>query len=120
MVIYHYKCHCGNDYIGQTSRRFAERLKEHVPKCVRQFIKNPTQAYETVLKLKRASNRSSIAKHLLKNPKKCGSYYDDDNFKIIRCCKTEFHLKVTEAVLISTLKPSLCVQQEFDFMTSLM
>ena len=100
MVIYHYKCHCGNDYIGQTSRRFAERLKEHVPKCVRQFIKNPTQAYETVLKLKRASNRSSIAKQLLKNSEKCGSYYNNNNkkFKFKRCCKTEFYLKVAEAV----------------------
>ncbi len=25
----------------QTSRRFAERLKEHVPKCVKKFIANP-------------------------------------------------------------------------------
>ena len=119
MVVYHFTCHCGNDYIGQTSRRFNERLKEHVPKCVRNFIANPTDNFENNITLVRASKKSAVAKHLLNNAKECGKRYADDCFKIVRICKTEFHLKVAEAVLISTLEPSLCVQQEFDYVTAL-
>ena len=119
MVVYHFTCHCGNDYIGQTSRRFNERLKEHVPKCVRNFIANPTDNFENNITLVRASKKSAVAKHLLNNAKECGKRYADDCFKIVRICKTEFHLKVAEAVLISTFEPSLCVQQEFDYVTAL-
>ena len=30
-VVYHYQCHCDNDYVGQTARRLMERVREHVP-----------------------------------------------------------------------------------------
>ena len=119
MVVYHFVCHCGNDYIGQTSRRFIERRKEHTPKCVKEFISNPTYNYKDNLTLVRASRKSAVAKHLLNNAKECGKRYADDCFKIIRICKIEFQLKDTEAVLIRTLEPSLCVQQEFDYASAL-
>ncbi len=67
----------------------------------------------------RAAKKSAVAKHLLNNAEECGKKSTDDCFKIVRVCKTEFHLKVAEAVLISTLEPSLCVQQEFDYVTAL-
>ena len=69
--------------------------------------------------LVRAAKKSAVAKHLLNNAKECSKKFNDDHFKIVRICKTEFHLKVAEAVSISTLEPSLCVQQEFDYVTAL-
>ena len=30
-VIYHFKCGCGSSYIGKTTRRFGDRMKEHIP-----------------------------------------------------------------------------------------
>ena len=118
-VVYHFRCHCGNDYIGQTARRFVVRLNEHVPKCVRTFLANPIGAYRNDKQLVNAAKKSSIAKHLLNNHKECGKHYEDSMFKIIRNCKSDYQLKVTEAVLISTLEPTLCVQQEFDYVTVL-
>ena len=119
-VIYQFECHCGNDYVGKTSRKLADRVKEHVPTCVKRFLAHPhDQGYAVDAPLVNASKKSSIAKHLLDNHTTCGSKYSDDKFKIIRRCKTNFELTVSEAVLILTLRPTLCVQQKFDFVTSL-
>ena len=49
----------------------------------------------------------------------CGKTYSIDNFKILRQCNTNFQLTVCEAVMILTLEPTLCIQQKFDFTTSL-
>ena len=36
MVIYEYVCHCDSRYIGQTTQRIQERIKQNVPKALRQ------------------------------------------------------------------------------------
>ena len=36
MVIYEYVCHCVSRYVGRTTQRLQERIKQHVPKAVRQ------------------------------------------------------------------------------------
>jgi hypothetical protein len=118
-VIYRFQCHCGNDYVGKTSRRFVDRIKEHVPACVRRFLVDPFDNYKQDNALCNASTKSSVAKHLLDNVHTCGKKYSVENFRILRSCKTDFHLKVCEAVHILTLEPTLCVQQKFDFTTSL-
>ena len=38
MVIYQYKCYCDSSYIGLTSRQLKKRIKEHVPKCVQNYM----------------------------------------------------------------------------------
>ena len=118
-VIYRFQCHCGNDYVGKTSRRLVDRVKEHVPTCVRRFLADPHDQRAADTPLVNASKRSSIAKHLLDKFATCGSRYSDDQFRILRRCRTDFQLSVSEAVLILTLQPTLCVQQKFDFITSL-
>ena len=119
-VIYRFQCHCGNDYVGKTSRRLKDRMREHVPTCVRRFLEDPHDQHYTVdVPLSNASNKSSIAKHLLDNYSTCGSKFSDDKFRILRRCRTGFQLSVMEAVLILTLEPTLCIQQKFDFTTSL-
>ena len=119
MVVYRFKCCCDNDYIGQTSRRFGERIKEHVPKCVRKFIANQNGDGNQTNAVKNASKKSSIAKHLVQNAEQCGQYFEDGWFEVIRICRTQFELRVSEAIQISTNQPTLCVQQEFDYVTSL-
>ena len=119
-VIYRFECHCENDYVGKTSRRLVDRIKEHVPACVRSFLAHPhDQNYAVDVPLFNASKKSSIAKHLLDNYATCGSKYSDEQFRILRRCKTDFQLSVGEAVRILTLEPTLCIQQKFDFTTSL-
>ena len=36
IVIYEYVCHCDSRYIGRTTQRLQERIKQHVPKAIRQ------------------------------------------------------------------------------------
>ena len=37
-VIYEYKCHCDNRYVGRTSQRLQDRIKQHVPQWLRHRI----------------------------------------------------------------------------------
>ena len=121
MVVYHFECCCGNNYIGQTCRRLNDRIKEHVPRCVLQHYKNtPDNDYTKSTTLMNAARRSSIAEHLLMN-KSCGVELADQdlNFTILRKCSSQFELRVLESVLIAMNNPTLCKQQEFDFVTCL-
>ena len=34
--IYEYKCHCDSRYVGRTSQRLQDRIKQHVPQWLRQ------------------------------------------------------------------------------------
>ena len=68
-VVYRYNCFCERSYIGQISRHLRTRIKEHVPKCVKDFIEgknnNKTKA------LINATRKSAIADHLVNYPN-CG------------------------------------------------
>ena len=119
MVVYQFKCHCANDYVGKTTRRLIDRIKEHVPRCVRRYLDNPSGDSVKKSTLINASSKSSIAKHLLENHATCGRNYSDDQFKILRSCTSNFQLTVNEAICILTLQPTLCVQREFDYTTVL-
>ena len=55
---------------------------------------------------------SSIAKHLIENPL-CAQMYNHSQFNIIATARTDFHLRVLEAVFIQSLKPVLCRQKTF-------
>ena len=121
MVIYHYKCCCGNNYVGQTCRTLWKRMTEHIPACVLEhYAETPDADYKKSKKLRNAARKSSIAEHLLTN-RECGARVVDREpyFSILRKCSSRFELQVLESVLIATMNPSLCKQQEFDFVTSL-
>ena len=55
---------------------------------------------------------SSIAKHLIENPH-CAESYHPEQFTIAAFSRTQFHLKVLEAVYIQSLRPALCRQKTF-------
>ena len=38
-LVYTFECCCSNNFIGQTSRHLETRIKEHVPKCVKNVSK---------------------------------------------------------------------------------
>ena len=61
---------------------------------------------------------SAVGQHLVEEPN-CGQAYTDDSFSIITKARTEYHLKVLEAVTINALKPNLCRQKKFVYHTTL-
>ena len=48
-VIYEYKCYCDNRYVGRTSQRLQNRIKQHVPKGLRQKLTHPGQYQPDIL-----------------------------------------------------------------------
>ena len=43
-VIYEYKCHCDSRYVGPTSKRLQDRIKQHVPQWLRQQLTRPRRS----------------------------------------------------------------------------
>ena len=39
-VVYTFKCYCKSSYIGQTLRHLQTRINEHIPRCLKNYIKN--------------------------------------------------------------------------------
>ena len=117
LVIYHYKCCCGDSYVGQTVRRLGVRMKEHIPACiVKHFERTPVADFTKNVTLRNAAKRSSVAEHLLNNPE-CGLKLQENKFMILQKCRSVFQLKIMESVLIAAREPNLCKQTEFDFVT---
>ena len=77
MVVYQYVCRCDCRYIGRTSQRLQDRIKQHIPKAIR----NQTQPDRDLFRSNPTST-SAIGQHLLNN-EKCASYYDDNQFSIL-------------------------------------
>ena len=99
-VIYEFTCQCDSGYVGRTTQRLGDRIKQHVPSNIR----NKTGK----------TSDSAIGQHLLDNPD-CAKLYNDDMFQIIGRARSSFHLAFLESIYIQTKKPSLCRQKEFVF-----
>ena len=114
-VIYEYKCHCDSRYVGRTSQRLQDRIKQHVPQWLRQQLTRPrrSQPYRSC---KRNNAKpvcdSAIDQHLLENDQ-CALNYDNKRFSILATARSSFHLNLLEAAYIKTQRPGLCRQKEF-------
>ena len=69
-VVYDFLCRCEAQYIGRTTQRLADRIKQHVPTSI--SMKN-TMIREQPLFVRKNSNSkmksdSAIGQHLSKNP----------------------------------------------------
>ena len=117
-LVYLFVCHCDSRYVGRTSQRLQERIKQHIPKftistsrrCLPRRCKansSPPQFHE-----------SAIGQHLLDNPE-CASHYNDDKFSILARDRSLFHLSALEATFIKSLKPILCKRKEFVYFLKL-
>ena len=129
MVIYEYVCHCDSRYVGRTTQRLQERIKQHVPKTIRQKTtltqeqgshqSQPTRTQPNRNKAKKKTqfepeSDSAVGQHLLKS-NQCARNYSDSRFKILTTVRSQFHLSLLEAVYISRKKTDLCRQKQFVF-----
>ena len=114
-VIYEYKCHCDSRYVGRTSQRLQDRIKQHVPQWLRQQLTRPRRS-QPHRSCKRTDTKpdcdSAIGQHLLDNDR-CALNYDDKRFSILAAARSSFHLNLLEATYIKTRRPVLCRQKEF-------
>ena len=111
-VVYEFSCRCEARYVGRTTQRLADRIKQHVPASVR---KKSTVREQPPRMCKKNNSKinceSAIRQHLIANPE-CAKTYADDKFRIIGQARSSFHLSVLESVYIKTQNPVLCRQKE--------
>ena len=88
-VVYKFSCSCDTNktYIGMSSRHLITRVREH-------------------LNFKSLQD-SAIKDHILSCGKCSNNRFNENNFVIIRKCKSEFCSKIHEALLIKKLSPKL-------------
>ena len=85
-VIYQFVCHCDSRYVGRTSQRLEERIKQDVPRS----IANPPASHnrQSLSRSCKANIRPqqfhefAIGQHLLDNAQ-CALQYSDDKFSIL-------------------------------------
>ena len=101
MVVYQYVCPCDCRYVGRTSQRLQDRIKQHIPKATRKQTQPDRDLFQS-----NPTSTLAIGQHLFSN-EKCASYYDDNQFSVLAKGRTLFHLSTLEATLIKMLKPEL-------------
>ena len=109
-VIYDYKCHCDSRYVGPTSKRLQDRIKQHVPQWLRQELTSPRRS-QPHRSCKRIDTKpdcdSAIGQHLLENDQYALNY-DNKRFSILAAARSSFHLNLLDAAYIKTQRPTLC------------
>ena len=116
-VIYQFVCHCDSRYVGRTSQRLEERIKQHVPKSISDPPAAPSRqilsrSCKTNKITPRQFHESAIGQHLFDNAE-CARHYNCDKFSILARGRSLFHLSALEATFIKSLNPLLCKQKEF-------
>ena len=107
-VVYKYSLRCGARYVGRTTQRLADRIKQYVSTSIR--MKNTiTREQPPHMRKNPNSNmksESAIGQHLIANPE-CAKTYTDDNFRIIGQARSSCHLGILESIYIKSQIPSL-------------
>lgn len=118
-VIYEFKCECDSRYVGRTSQRLGDRVKQHIPSTIRnQTLPMRKQPGRKCRQNQEIECDSAIGKHLLMN-KSCADAYSDAKFRILQKCRSTFSLKTMEAIFIKLNDPVLCRQKQFVFQLAL-
>ena len=115
-VVCEFSCRCEARYVGRTTQRLADRIKQHVPTSIRKKSSTVREQPPRISKniSSKISCESAIGQHLITNPE-CAKTYTNDNFRIIGQARSSFHLGILESVYIKTQNPALCRQKEFAF-----
>ena len=115
LIIYECKCHFDSWYVGRTSQRLQNRIKQHVPQWLRQQLTRPRR-FQPHRSCKRNDTKpecdSAIGQHLLDNDQ-CALNYDNRQFSILAAARSSFHFNLSEAAYIKTRRPVFCRQKEF-------
>ena len=115
-IVYRFLCHCDSRYVGRTSQRLQQRIKQHVPKTIlqehiSQDRSTLARSCKPIRSFKAETSFSAIG-YLLQNHTYAREY-NDNKFSILARRHTSFHLSTLEATYIKTSKPNLCKQKEF-------
>ncbi|KAA3672759.1 uncharacterized protein DEA37_0006419 [Paragonimus westermani] len=95
---------CGEIYIGRTDRCLRQRMAEHTPRWLIRAMTQRTLATERL----RRNPTSSITKHIMET----GHVVDPANsFQVLLRNKNPKLLAFSEAMLINTHRPALCVHK---------
>ena len=101
--VYSFECSCGASYIGRTTRRLSERIREHMPSNLSKCLNN--------------TNASSIAMHLAETNHQADQRNVFNVVQRIRPSQTKLVkqrlLSITEAICIRLRNPDLCAQKRF-------
>ena len=112
-VVYEFSCRCKARYVGRTTQRLADRIKQHVPTSIR--MKNTITREQQPRMCKNSNSNlksdSAIGQHLITNPEYAKTY-SDDNFRVIGQARSSFHLSVLESVYIKDSKTQSCVSNK--------
>ena len=118
-VIYQFSCHCDSRYVGRTSQRLQDRIKQHVPKSIcscsssqKRLLPAGRCKSSTQTNTQSLASDSAFGLHLLQNPT-CAQHYDDSRFSILAQGRSFFHLSALKATFIKTSNPACCRQKEF-------
>ena len=116
-IVHQFLCHCDSWYVGRTSQRSQQRIKQHVPNTILQEHISQDQSTlarscKRIRSFKAETSFSAIGQHLSQNAT-CAREYNDNKFSILARGRTSFHLSTLEATYIKTSKPNLCKQKEF-------
>ena len=116
-MVYEFSCRCEGRYLGRTTQRLADRIKQHVPTSIRKKSSTIREQPPRMCKNIRSKSNceSAIGQHITTNPE-CATNYTDENFRIIGQAISSFHLGVLESVYIKTQNPVLCKQKDFIFL----
>ena len=92
-VVYEFSCRCEARYVGRTTQRLADRIKQHVPTSIRKKSNTVREQPSRICKNSKSkiNCESAIGQHLIANPE-CANTYTDDNFRIIGQARSSFHL----------------------------
>ena len=101
-------------YVGHTSQRLEERIKQHVPRS----IGNPPASHnrQSLSRSCKANihpqqfHESAIGQYLLDNAQ-CALHYNNEKFSILARGRSSFHLFALEATFIKSLNP-FCVNKK--------
>ena len=98
-VGYEFSCRCEAWYIGYTTQRLADRIKQYVSTSTRKKSNTVREHLPRICKKNNSKINFELAmgQHLIANP------------------RSSFHLSVLESVYIKTQNPVLCRQKEFVF-----
>ena len=115
-VISGYKCHCDSRYVSRTAQRLQDRIKQHVPKWLRQHTASQRVQPNRACERKQLTPEcdSAIGQRLLENDQ-CAAKYNDDQFSILDTARSPFHRSLLEASYIKARRPNLCKQKEFAY-----
>ena len=82
-IVYEFSCRCEAQYVGRTTQRLEDRIKQHVPTRIRKKKNIRVREQQPPRKCKKNNPKmtcdSAIGQHLITSPE-CAKKYTNDNF----------------------------------------